>query len=191
LSYTVGKVKHGELQPAPTIGSRSATTSFQFGIRSRLHHQAEKVSLSALKVCKDSHRIRKPPLPLPRPAARAAGLHPTAQLRSPVQYRAPIIIHTYSPEVIYTQPDDFMSLVQKLTGSCDTRHRLKRKPSKKLGLKKSPRPGNDPPVSATVPVNAAVTVLKEQEGTRNVNPFFNFFKFNYSIWVFRTGIRQR
>lgn len=75
-----------------------------------------------LKVAKDSHRIRKPAMPLPQ-----------------VQYRPPIIIHTYSPKVIHTKPDDFISLVQKLTGSSDTRLRLKRaNRSKKLMEKQLP-----------------------------------------------------
>jgi hypothetical protein len=56
-----------------------------------------------------------------------------------VQYRPPIIIHTYSPKVIHTKPDDFISLVQKLTGSSDTRLRLKRaNRSKKLMEKQLP-----------------------------------------------------
>ena len=82
-------------------------SGFQFGI-SRKHPESA-MNSSPLKVSKDSHRIRKPPLPLPQ-----------------VQYRPPIIIHTYSPKIIHTQPDDFMSLVQKLTGSSDTRLRLKK-----------------------------------------------------------------
>lgn len=83
-------------------------SSFLFGLR-----KPENVRLP-LKVNKESHRIRKPSLPLPQ-----------------VQYRPPVIIHTYSPKVIHTEPDDFMSLVQKLTGSSDTRLRLKRSLSKK------------------------------------------------------------
>jgi hypothetical protein len=84
----------------------SSSSSFPFGIRKNAEMNTR---TSSLKVSKDSHRIRKPSLPLPQ-----------------VQYRPPIIIHTYSPTVIHTQPDDFMSLVQKLTGSSDTRLRLKR-----------------------------------------------------------------
>jgi hypothetical protein len=60
-----------------------------------------------------------------------------------VQYRPPIIIHTYSPKVIHTQPDDFMSLVQKLTGSSDTRLRLKRKPSSKKAVSVPASGGGD------------------------------------------------
>ncbi|KAG0576455.1 hypothetical protein KC19_5G081400 [Ceratodon purpureus] len=120
VCYTVTKIESG----SDDLGGSGITTraglasagmkagsGIQFGIRKQ-----EKVSSVSplLKVNKDSHRIRKPPLPLPQ-----------------VQYRPPIIIHTYSPKVIHTQPDDFMSLVQKLTGSSDTRLRLKRKPSSK------------------------------------------------------------
>lgn len=116
VCYTVPKDASEDLG-ATTRGSvgagkpKAGGSSFQFGIRKQ-----EKVSETSLplKVSRESHRIRKQPLPLPQ-----------------VQYRPPIIIHTYSPKVIHTQPDDFMSLVQKLTGSSDTRLRLKRKPAKK------------------------------------------------------------
>ncbi|EFJ30524.1 hypothetical protein SELMODRAFT_409496 [Selaginella moellendorffii] len=63
---------------------------------------------SALKMSKDSRAIRKPPVPLPV-----------------VQYRQPVIIHTYSPKVIETDATNFMWLVQRLTGSSDTRRRCK------------------------------------------------------------------
>lgn len=120
MCYAVTKAESGDetVQGATTRGSSlgkkagssgGGSSTSQLGIRK----QTEKVS--DLKVSKDSHRIRKQPLPLPQ-----------------VQYRPPIIIHTYSPKVIHTQPDDFMSLVQKLTGSSDTRLRLKRKPARKL-----------------------------------------------------------
>ncbi len=39
-------------------------------------------------------------------------------------FKAPVIIHTYSPKTIHTEPEHFMSLVQKLTGSSHTRLRL-------------------------------------------------------------------
>lgn len=35
-------------------------------------------------------------------------------------HRQPVIIYTHSPKVIHTQPQDFMALVQKLTGLCRT-----------------------------------------------------------------------
>ncbi|KAJ7543613.1 hypothetical protein O6H91_09G045000 [Diphasiastrum complanatum] len=52
-----------------------------------------------LRINKDSQQIKKPPLRLPI-----------------LQHRQPVIIHTYSPKVIQTDPNNFMSLVQKLTG---------------------------------------------------------------------------
>ncbi|CAI9787066.1 unnamed protein product [Fraxinus pennsylvanica] len=56
-----------------------------------------------LKVRKDSHKIRKPPVP-PQPA------------RPQVPPRPPVIIYTVSPKIIHTNPNEFMSLVQRLTG---------------------------------------------------------------------------
>ncbi|XP_028781606.1 protein MKS1-like [Neltuma alba] len=57
-----------------------------------------------LRIHKDSHKIKKPPLapqpPQPQPPPRQ-----------------PVIIYTVSPKVIHTTPGDFMSLVQRLTGS--------------------------------------------------------------------------
>ncbi|KAL2339664.1 hypothetical protein Fmac_007604 [Flemingia macrophylla] len=59
-----------------------------------------------LRINKDSHKIKKPPLP-PQPS------HPHHQPPP----RQPIIIYTVSPKVIHTTPGDFMNLVQRLTGS--------------------------------------------------------------------------
>lgn len=53
-----------------------------------------------LKVRKDSHKIRKPPV-APQP---------------PAQHPPPVIIYTVSPKIIHTQPSEFMTLVQRLTG---------------------------------------------------------------------------
>ncbi|XP_073031793.1 protein MKS1-like [Primulina eburnea] len=65
-----------------------------------------------LKVRKDSHKIRKPPV-APPPAAAAAG----AQHHYPYsQPRPPVIIYTVSPKIIHANPNEFMSLVQRLTG---------------------------------------------------------------------------
>ncbi|KAH1125541.1 hypothetical protein GLYMA_06G124400v4 [Glycine max] len=58
-----------------------------------------------LRINKDSHKIKKPPL-APQPS------HP----HQPPP-RQPIIIYTVSPKVIHTTPSDFMNLVQRLTGS--------------------------------------------------------------------------
>ncbi|XP_027339625.1 nuclear speckle RNA-binding protein B-like [Abrus precatorius] len=59
---------------------------------------------SPLRINKDSHKIKKPPL-----------APPPSQPQAPP--RQPIIIYTVSPKVIHTTPSDFMSLVQRLTGS--------------------------------------------------------------------------
>ncbi|PIN03027.1 hypothetical protein CDL12_24452 [Handroanthus impetiginosus] len=61
-----------------------------------------------LKVRKDSHKIKKPPV-APQPAA-AQPHHPAAPPRPPV------IIYTVSPKIIHANPNEFMSLVQRLTG---------------------------------------------------------------------------
>jgi hypothetical protein len=120
------------------VGSSAGGLQF-----SRRHPEsAHRGSNSALKVSRDSHRIRKPPLPLP-----------------PVQYRPPIIIHTYSPKIIHTQPDGFMSLVQKLTGSSDTRLRLKSKSPN------SPKPLDTPPPSTQSA--ATTTTSLERQGTNS------------------------
>lgn len=115
VCFAVTKTEAGNLASVNSMqSSKLPPLGFQFGIHRRPQDSSNaKASTTAqcLKVSKESHRIRKPPLPLP-----------------PVQYRPPVIIHTYSPKVIHTQPDDFMSLVQKLTGSSDTRLRLKRSP---------------------------------------------------------------
>ncbi|PKA66803.1 Protein MKS1 [Apostasia shenzhenica] len=54
-----------------------------------------------LKLHRDSHKITKP---LPAPSTQ------------PAQRRLPVIIYTVSPKVIHTNPSEFMSLVQRLTG---------------------------------------------------------------------------
>ncbi|OAY65457.1 Nuclear speckle RNA-binding protein B [Ananas comosus] len=60
-----------------------------------------------LKVRKDSHKIKKPPVAPAQPQHGAL----------PVQQRPPVIIYTVSPKVIHTHPSEFMSLVQRLTGA--------------------------------------------------------------------------
>ncbi|KAI3761684.1 hypothetical protein L1987_52105 [Smallanthus sonchifolius] len=63
-----------------------------------------------LRVHKDSHKIRKPPVV---PAPHHHQQHPP-QLHQ--QHRPPVIIYTVSPKVIHTNPNEFMTLVQRLTG---------------------------------------------------------------------------
>lgn len=62
-----------------------------------------------LKVRKDSHKIRKPPV-APLPAAS----QPHHVSHAPP--RPPVIIYTVSPKIIHANPNEFMSLVQRLTG---------------------------------------------------------------------------
>ncbi|KAK7311470.1 hypothetical protein RJT34_09636 [Clitoria ternatea] len=58
-----------------------------------------------LRLNKDSHKIKKPPLAPQQPS----------QPQPPP--RQPVIIYTVSPKIIHTTPGDFMNLVQRLTGS--------------------------------------------------------------------------
>ncbi|CAK8578963.1 unnamed protein product [Lathyrus sativus] len=60
-----------------------------------------------LRVSKESHTIRKPPLP---PAAHH---HPPAGAS---QHRQPLIIYSVSPKVLHVTENDFMDVVQRLTG---------------------------------------------------------------------------
>ncbi|KAG6487364.1 protein MKS1-like [Zingiber officinale] len=66
---------------------------------------------SPLKVGKDSHKIRKPPIAPPRHH------HPPAADPPPARPRGPVIIYTVSPKIIHINPSEFMTLVQRLTGS--------------------------------------------------------------------------
>ncbi|XP_020573583.1 protein MKS1-like [Phalaenopsis equestris] len=63
---------------------------------------------SPLRVSKESHKIKKPPLPPPQ-------LDPPPIAPSQ-DSREPIIIYTISPKVIHVEPSNFMDLVQRLTG---------------------------------------------------------------------------
>lgn len=73
-----------------------------------------------LKVRKDSHKIvKKPPLAPPAPLHHRHDYHHHQQQQQPPQQsqpRAPVIIYTVSPKVIHTSPNNFMNLVQRLTG---------------------------------------------------------------------------
>lgn len=60
-----------------------------------------------LKVRKDSHKIRKPPV---APPVAAAGT------QHHYSHAPPVIIYTVSPKIIHANPNEFMSLVQRLTG---------------------------------------------------------------------------
>ncbi|KAI3460498.1 hypothetical protein Pfo_017161 [Paulownia fortunei] len=62
-----------------------------------------------LRVRKGSHKIRKPPVEPPPAAVAQPHHHPHAPPR-------PVIIYTVSPKIIHANPNEFMSLVQRLTG---------------------------------------------------------------------------
>ncbi|XP_031117760.1 protein MKS1-like [Ipomoea triloba] len=62
-----------------------------------------------LKVRKDSHKIQKPPV-----------APPPQQPPPPAPPRPPVIIYTVSPKVIHANPNEFMTLVQRLTGTDST-----------------------------------------------------------------------
>lgn len=92
-----------------------------------------------LKVSKDSHKIRKPPV-APQPH------HPPQPLLQPsaaVNNRQPVVIYTVSPKVIHTTVNEFMNLVQRLTGP-------------------SPRPGSTPAAGAGDVSPAARLALVER-----------------------------
>lgn len=59
-----------------------------------------------LRVSKESHKIKKPPLPPPHAVS-----HPP-----PPEHRQPVIIYSVSPKVLHVAVNDFMNVVQRLTG---------------------------------------------------------------------------
>ncbi|KAJ6821085.1 nuclear speckle RNA-binding protein B-like [Iris pallida] len=62
-----------------------------------------------LKVRKDSYKINKKPPTIPPQ-------NPNNSQHEQPPPRPPIIIYTVSPKIIHTNPSDFMTLVQRLTG---------------------------------------------------------------------------
>ncbi|KAJ8424113.1 hypothetical protein Cgig2_018123 [Carnegiea gigantea] len=67
-----------------------------------------------LKIHKDSHTIKKSSSMTSIPGSMSSV--GTTMAPKPSQQRPPLIIYTHSPKTIHTNPKDFMSLVQKLTG---------------------------------------------------------------------------
>ncbi|XP_054779555.1 protein MKS1-like [Prosopis cineraria] len=68
-----------------------------------------------LRVSKESHIIKKPPLP-PHAAAVATHQHPRLSPDDASQQRQPVIIYSVSPKVLRVPVSDFMDVVQRLTG---------------------------------------------------------------------------
>ncbi|KAL9665079.1 hypothetical protein QQ045_020488 [Rhodiola kirilowii] len=83
-------------QPLPTSSSTSP----------RSCRELQGPRPAPLRVRKDSHKVRKPPI-APQP-------HQHFQHQF---IKAPLIIYSISPKVIHTNPNDFMTLVQRLTGA--------------------------------------------------------------------------
>lgn len=81
-----------------------------------------------LKVSKDSHKIRKPPV--------VPGQHQQQHQQQPP--RAPVIIYTVSPKIIHANPGDFMTLVQRLTGPSPTSLHPPASPSAEVPLGPAP-----------------------------------------------------
>ncbi|KAK9216328.1 hypothetical protein WN944_008337 [Citrus x changshan-huyou] len=70
-----------------------------------------------LKVRKDSYKIKKPPVAPPSQQQQQQQQHHHHHQAPAPPPRQPVIIYTVSPKVIHTNPNDFMTLVQRLTGS--------------------------------------------------------------------------
>ncbi|XP_010498583.1 PREDICTED: nuclear speckle RNA-binding protein B-like [Camelina sativa] len=69
-----------------------------------------------LKVRGDSHKIiKKPPLAPQQPPPQPPQIHQQEQ-RQTRPPGGPVIIYTVSPKIIHTHPNNFMTLVQRLTG---------------------------------------------------------------------------
>nr|GEX34853.1 protein MKS1-like [Tanacetum cinerariifolium] len=73
-----------------------------------------------LRVHKDSHKISKKPPMVPQHHHLQPQQHhllqQQQQQQQQQQHRPPVIIYTVSPKVIHTNPNEFMTLVQRLTG---------------------------------------------------------------------------
>ncbi|KAK7316973.1 hypothetical protein RJT34_00822 [Clitoria ternatea] len=70
-----------------------------------------------LRVSKESHKIKKPPLPPPHAAHHHYATAPAPATGPEANQREPVIIYSVSPRVIHVKPDDFMDVVQRLTGA--------------------------------------------------------------------------
>ncbi|MCD9643895.1 hypothetical protein HAX54_031779 [Datura stramonium] len=71
-----------------------------------------------LKVNKDSYKIKKPPVaPPPHPPPHAAAAAAATSAAATTQNPQTVIIYAVSPKVYHTTVSDFMSVVQRLTGS--------------------------------------------------------------------------
>eukprot|EP00250_Pteridium_aquilinum_P013400 c21318_g1_i1 orf=350-1321(+) len=69
---------------------------------------------------REMERERLPPLSVNRQERKPQNPRPAMVVQTrALQYRQPLIIHTFSPEIVQTNSHDFMQLVQKLTGQAN------------------------------------------------------------------------
>ncbi|KAM7276290.1 hypothetical protein ACFE04_018156 [Oxalis oulophora] len=90
------------------------------------HVQLQGPRPTPLSVKKESHKIKKPPQPPPQ-----------------VDRRQPVIIYSVSPKTIHANVDDFMSVVQRLTGlsSADFSNSGNVSPAARLAITEKTTPG--------------------------------------------------
>ncbi|XP_038885910.1 protein MKS1-like [Benincasa hispida] len=140
--------------------------------RKEVHLQGPRPA--ALKITKDSHKIKKPPLPPPHPPPHR-----------------PVIIYTVSPKIIHTEPTEFKDLVQRLTGlrPSSSNDALDHPTSMSMSMNTnsidqgvervghgilSPTPGLLPPISSNIftpPPQAAMAAA-----ATDPSPFTQFFQ---------------
>lgn len=78
---------------------------------------------------REMQRDRPPPLRVNRPESKPQIRRPLMVVQTQaLQFRQPLITHIFSPEVIQTDPHDFMHLVQRLTGQVSHVSPLAKKP---------------------------------------------------------------
>lgn len=126
-----------------------------------------------LKIHRDSHAIKKPPLSPPSQSSSscnslASGGGVTAARAQ--QTRHPVIIYTHSPKIIHAHPRDFMELVQKLTGLPRSPHRDDEDEERNNKGHPKPQPTPPPPpavdedLECAKAADAAGGVTEEENG---------------------------
>lgn len=88
---------------------------------------------------REMQRDRPPPLRVNRPESKPQNRRPLMVVQTQaLQFRQPLITHIFSPEVIQTDPHDFMHLVQRLTGQVSHVSPLAKKPRHLLETRHAP-----------------------------------------------------
>lgn len=97
---------------------------------------------------RDLQRDRPPPLKIHKQGdnhhrqQQHVQHQPQQAFRQANQYRQPVIIHTYSPEIIQTDSNNFRQLVQRLTGPADQGSPYAPPPPKRARVGLPPTTGN-------------------------------------------------